>query len=238
MRLLRRLIPVLAGALLLAACGGTGGSKTPAAAPGRVSAAAGMASVTTVLSTPQRAGNLPLTLYVGADYCPFCASMRWPLVTALSRFGSFSGLGQRQSTAGVDGFPSLATYDFNHATFSSQYVAFQTVETADPNGNPLQQPNASQASLINRFDPNGAIPFVLVAGRYVAHLPYSPSLLEGRTFEQIRDDVESVTPDQLGKAIDEEADVITALICSGDGMQPQAVCSTPRIQQLMTAIPA
>lgn len=126
-----------------------------------------MQDVAPVVSTPQRVGGMPLTLYVGADYCPFCASMRWPLVKSLSRFGSFTGLDERESTAGVDGFRSLATYDFNHATYTSQYVAFQTVETADANGNPLQQPTATQSSLINQFDPGGGIPFVFVAGRFV-----------------------------------------------------------------------
>src|SRR5688572_33391144 len=27
----------------------------------------------------------PLVLYVGAEYCPFCAAQRWPMVVALSR---------------------------------------------------------------------------------------------------------------------------------------------------------
>src|SRR5712692_8559609 len=34
----------------------------------------------------------PEVVYVGAEYCPFCAAERWALSVALSRFGSFSGL--------------------------------------------------------------------------------------------------------------------------------------------------
>src|SRR5581483_1419549 len=34
----------------------------------------------------------PEVLYIGAEYCPYCASERWSLIAALSRFGSFSGL--------------------------------------------------------------------------------------------------------------------------------------------------
>ncbi|HUZ70785.1 MAG TPA: DUF929 family protein [Candidatus Saccharimonadales bacterium] len=244
MRTIRPFTLALASAVLLVACDGggaanPGGASVPASAPpAAVAGAGGMQSVTKVLQSAQLSGNLPLTLYVGADYCPFCASMRWPLVKALSRFGTFSGLGQRQSTAGVDGFPSLATYDFNRATYRSQYVAFQAVETADADGNPLQQPDATQASLINQFDPSGGIPFIFVAGRYAAQLPYSPSLLEGRTFEQIRDDIDGANPDPLGQAIDQEADVITALICSSDSMQPATACSTSQVQRLVTAIPS
>ena len=231
---------VLISAVLMAACdtGGisTSGRYAPAAPPaGPVGSP--MQGVSQVLSTAERVGNLPLTLYVGADYCPFCASMRWPLVRALSRFGSFSGLGQRQSTSGIDGFPSIATYDFNHATFSSPYVTLAMVETADPSGNTLQQTDAEQASLINRFDPGGGIPFVFVGGRYVARLPYSPSLLEGKTFQQIQQSIDSTNPDRLGQAIDDEADVITALICSSDGMQPASVCNASQIRQLTHQIP-
>jgi hypothetical protein len=34
-------------------------------------------------------------LYIGAEYCPYCAAERWPLVMALSKFGTFSNLPQR-----------------------------------------------------------------------------------------------------------------------------------------------
>ena len=34
----------------------------------------------------------PRIVYVGAEYCPFCASERWPLVVALSRFGTWNNL--------------------------------------------------------------------------------------------------------------------------------------------------
>src|SRR5260370_29484940 len=32
----------------------------------------------------------PEFLYIGAEYCPFCAAQRWAMVVALSRFGTFS----------------------------------------------------------------------------------------------------------------------------------------------------
>ena len=32
----------------------------------------------------------PEVLYMGADYCPFCAATRWGLVLALMRFGNFT----------------------------------------------------------------------------------------------------------------------------------------------------
>ena len=34
----------------------------------------------------------PEVLYIGAEYCPYCAAERWAMVQALSRFGTFSNL--------------------------------------------------------------------------------------------------------------------------------------------------
>src|SRR5438309_707950 len=41
-------------------------------------------------------------LYIGAEYCPYCAAERWSLVVALSKFGSFSGLTYMQSARQTD----------------------------------------------------------------------------------------------------------------------------------------
>ena len=42
--------------------------------------------------SPLTKNGLPEVLYVGAEYCPFCAAERWALIVALSKFGSFSKL--------------------------------------------------------------------------------------------------------------------------------------------------
>src|SRR6185437_6327120 len=39
------------------------------------------------------AGGKPEVLYIGGQYCPFCAAERWALAAAVSRFGTLSGLG-------------------------------------------------------------------------------------------------------------------------------------------------
>ena len=40
-------------------------------------------------SPPLTASGPAQILFVGAEYCPFCAAERWPLVVALARFGRF-----------------------------------------------------------------------------------------------------------------------------------------------------
>ena len=38
------------------------------------------------------ANGKPEMLYMGAEYCPYCAAERWAMIVALSRFGTFTGL--------------------------------------------------------------------------------------------------------------------------------------------------
>ena len=163
--------------------------------------------------------------------------MRWPLVKALGRFGTFSGLGEMHSKNGSDGFGSIATYDFAHATYQSDLLTFQSVEAADANGNPLQQPSSEQNSLINRFDPNGSIPFVFLAGQDLAQLPYSPGLLVGKSFGEINAEVNAVAPGEIGKAVNAEADAMTAVVCKTTGGKPAEACFQPAIQALIQQAP-
>jgi hypothetical protein len=227
----------LLATILLAGCGqaATGDASQPAA---QVQASKlDFSGLHRVFDQPRLSDGRPLTLFVGGQFCPFCASMRWPLVKALSRFGTFGGLGQMQSRNGTDGFSSIATYDFTHATYTSDLLTVHLVEAADANGNPLQQPTADDMDLFNRFDPNGSIPFVFIAGTYVAQLPYSPQLLVGQTFQQIRGEADAANPGGVGTAIDKEADAITAAICKVDGGKPGNICQTPAMQALVDRIP-
>ncbi len=87
----------------------------------------------------------------GAEYCPYCASERWPLVVALSRFGTWSNLAQTVSGPAPELYPATPTFSFFGATYSSPYLAFQSVETAtnqlkDGRYTALQTPTEAQAS--------------------------------------------------------------------------------------------
>ena len=50
-------------------------------------------------STPLTSGGKPEVLYLGSEYCPFCATQRWAMINALSRFGTFSGLTTTHSSS-------------------------------------------------------------------------------------------------------------------------------------------
>jgi hypothetical protein len=220
-------------ALVLAACGqavpsGDAANAVPAATSYDVN------GIHRVYAQPKLIQGHAWTLFVGGQFCPFCASMRWPFVKALSRFGSFSGLGEMHSQKGVDGFDfSIPTYDFVPATYTSRYLTVRMAEVADANGKPLQKLDDDETDLVNHLDPNGSIPFVFVGGTYVAQLPYSPLLLQGHSYQQIVAEVNSETPGPLGQAVNAEADALTAALCTTDGAQPASVCGQPAIQALI-----
>ena len=65
----------------------------------------------------------PGILYVGGEFCPYCAAQRWAIIASLSRFGTFSGLGTMQSSS-TDLYPATQTFTFAHATYSSPYFVF------------------------------------------------------------------------------------------------------------------
>jgi thiol-disulfide isomerase/thioredoxin len=173
----------------------------------------------------------PEVLYVGAEYCPYCAAERWPLIIALGRFGTLTGL-QATTSSATDIYPNTPTFTFRSATYASQYIDFVAVETKDRNQSPLQSPTAAEQQLVNRYDTSNSIPFVDFANRYVfAGAMYSPDLLGGSTWQSVARDVQN--PDSAqAKAIVGSANLITAAICKTTQDQPAAVCSGAAIQSL------
>lgn len=189
-----------------------------------------------------------VVLYIGAGFCPYCAAARWSIITALARFGTFSGLTYDWSSIS-DVFPGTSTFSFHGSTYTSQYVDFQSVELEGnarlPDGRyaPLEKPTAEQEKLIERYDAPpytndaGGLPFLLVGGRYMwSGSPFSPQLLAGRSQETIASALDSAG-DDAARAILANANALTAMICSVDGNEPADVCNTPPIQRAIKALP-
>jgi hypothetical protein len=174
-------------------------------------------------------GRLPV-LFVSAQYCVFCAAERWALVDALERFGTLSQITSSQSAI-VDGVSApLPTYDLTQAQLASSVVDFQHVDVADQHGNALQQLTAAQQSRLDRYDPRGGIPFLDIGDAYVqVSSGYAPSLLQGLSFTQVKQDLADPTS-TVGQTIHQEGARITALICQLDSLAPQAVCQDPAVQ--------
>jgi thiol-disulfide isomerase/thioredoxin len=173
----------------------------------------------------------PEVFYFGAEYCPFCAAERWPMIIALSRFGAFSGL-KTTTSSSSDVYPNTPTFTFHGATFTSQYIDFVSVETTDRDRNPLESPTPAQQTLVNQYDTSGSIPFVDFGNRYsFAGATYSPDILSGMSWQAVADALAQPDSPQA-QAILGSANLITAAICKLTGDQPAAVCSSATIQAI------
>ena len=63
------------------------------------------------LATANGGPPLPVVFFYGAEFAPYAAVQRWPLILALSRFGTFNQLGLMQSSA-TTAFANLSTFTF------------------------------------------------------------------------------------------------------------------------------
>ena len=173
----------------------------------------------------------PEVFFYGGEFCPYCAAVRWPLIIALSRFGTFSGL-QTTTSSSSDVYPNTPTLTFRNATFTSQYIDFRSVEGTDRDHNPLQSPTAAEQQLIDRYDTGGTIPFVDFGNRNVlSGATYSPDLIGGMSWQSVADSLKQTDSTQA-RAILGSANLISAAICKMTGDQPASVCSSAAIQDL------
>jgi hypothetical protein len=168
-------------------------------------------------------GGKPEVLFVGAEYCPYCAAERWAIVTALSHFGTFSGLEAIRSSS-TDVYPDTPTVSFRAARFTSAYLSFTAVETETRTHAPLETPSAAQVALWSKYA-NGAIPFIDFAGRFeLEGATYSPQLFAGLTTDQASAAATDATT-LIGKAVQTVAGYFVAKLCTITGGQPTNVCS-------------
>jgi hypothetical protein len=190
----------------------------------------------------------PEILYLGAEYCPYCAAERWAMINALSRFGRFTGLTTTHSSS-TDAYPNTPTWTFYGSHYTSKYIAFTSVEETKNYriGNStntsvpyvtLQNPTAAENALGQAYDPGsggqgGAIPFIDLANKYVevGNLsPYGPQLLAGKTWAQVAAAMYQPTS-AIGGPLLGNANYLTAGICAITGNLPATAC-TPTIKSL------
>jgi Domain of unknown function (DUF929) len=183
----------------------------------------------------------PELLFIGGQYCPYCAAERWAVAAALSRFGTLTGLRFIHSSP-TDSYPDTPTLTFDEARYASKYLAFARVEwygekpgAATPTGYAyLQQPTTQQAALFARY--GGSFPFVDIGNRYlVPEAQYLPSALAGLSWAQVaaamRDPSSAVAQD-----IDGAANMITAAISRLTHGQPAGVGSSAAVAAASRAI--
>jgi hypothetical protein len=212
---------------------------------------AGMAvTLTPTANQPSlRSNGLPQFVYEGAEFCPYCAMDRWPMVVALARFGTFTGLKQITSSATDSGPKSIPTLSFLGSKYTSQYLVFSPFEEADIASKPLVTPPSYAQKLYATYDDSGSgtgtkfnggsagIPFVDIGNRFVssgapgAFTPVS-NALQGNalTHTQIANAIKDPTS-PIGNAMGAnllvgQANYFSAAICAVDGNKPASVCSS------------
>lgn len=190
---------------------------------------------------PLTLNGKPEILYVGANYCPFCASQRWPMIIALSRFGNFSNLHYMSSSATDQIAPNVATFTFYNSTYTSNYISFVTVELTNNfqvNGTyaQLQKLNNSQIAILNAYNPQQSIPFLDLANHsVVVGATYYPSVLLNRNWTYILNQTYNAST-QTSQSILGSANLLTAEICKIDNNMPQSVCTQSYIQNIETQL--
>jgi thiol-disulfide isomerase/thioredoxin len=215
-------------------------TSVPSSTLDAVGAGAGVNSKPSSISGPALTSNgKPEMVYIGAEYCPYCAAERWAMIVALSRFGTFSGLSTVHSAV-ADGagqkepFGNTATWTFYKSSYTSQYLTFTPVETQTnipdkANGfyTPLQTLTPAQQALLNKYDAasQGAIPFIDFGNKYmISGASYSPAVLAGLSWSKIAADLHDPNT-AVAKAVNGTANYITAAICKMTGNQPASACT-------------
>ena len=189
----------------------------------------GATSLTSEKGSSLTVGGKPEMLYIGAEYCPFCAAERWSMILALSRFGSFSGLTYMESSSS-DAFPNTSTFSFRNAIYTSNYISFVSVEIQDRNHGTLQTPTSQEQSFMTSYDSAGSIPFVDIGNQtgnqYVTlngGAQFQPSIFSGNWTQIASQLNDPTTP--IAKAVDGAANYLITAICKVDGGNPFSVCN-------------
>jgi hypothetical protein len=189
----------------------------------------------------------PLVLYMGAEYCPYCATERWAIVAALSRFGSFEGVSLIRSAGFPEPFPATPTFTFHGSGYTSPYITFEGVEMWSNQRAPSGEgwvrrdvPTPEQRALMNRFgappyvppQSAGGVPFIDLANTYlISGSQFSPAVLQDKGYDEIADEMADPTTGVSQGAIG-SANLITAAICAVTKNQPARVCDDAAIKAL------
>src|SRR5215467_4480378 len=211
-------------------------SNVPASALNTV----GAGSVPQSGQPPVTAGSGPLLtsngkpemLYIGAEYCPYCAAMRWSMAVALSRFGTLSTPWHGIHSSSSDVYPNTATLTFYKTGYNSKYLTFTPVENLTVDRSLLQSPTAQQNQVWARYEPDASqrgYPFISFGNKYVLKAPiYDPAVLKGLTWSQIAADLHNPSS-PVAQGVLGGANYITAAICKMTSNQPASICAAPSI---------
>ena len=189
----------------------------------------GAAPIEAISDKPLTSNGKPEMLYIGAEFCPYCAAMRWSMAVALSRFGAFTTPLHGIHSSGTDTDPNTPTLTFYKSSYSSPYLTFTPVENETVSRAPLQNTTAAQQALWQKYDSSASgvgYPFISFGNKYVIKLPtYDPGVLAGMSWAQVATALHNPNSPVAQGALG-TANLITAAICKMTGGQPGNVCTS------------
>ena len=185
-----------------------------------------------------RAGK-PEMLYIGAEYCPYCAAMRWSMAVALSRFGTLTTPLHGIHSSSTDVNPNTATLTFYKTGYTSKYLNFTPVEVQTVSRGPLQNPTAAQNAVWAKYepDPNSrGYPFIAFSNKLVLKGPiYDAAVLQGKSWNQIAAALRDPTS-PIAQSVNGAANYITGAICQMTNNKPADVCSSAAVTAVKSGL--
>ena len=180
----------------------------------------------------------PEMLYIGAEYCPYCAAMRWSMAVALSRFGTLTPLhGIHSSSSDVN--PNTATLTFYKTGYHSKYLSFTPVEVETVSRAPLQNPTQAQNAVWAKYEPDAntrGYPFIAFSNKQVMKGPiYDAAVLQGKSWSQIAAALKDPTS-PVAQSVNGAANYITGAICQMTNNQPANVCNSAAVTAVKSGL--
>lgn len=215
-------------------------SSVPAATLNTIGTGKARTGPSTIKAPALTKNGKPEFLYIGAEYCPYCAAERWGVAVALSRFGTLTNVSETTS-AEEPSIPSIATLSFHGASYTSDYLTLTAKELQSNqvvNGGyaPLDTLSKDEQATFGKYNSppyvqqGGGIPFIDIAGKYVSSgASYDIAVLEGKSHSQIAKAL-SDPSSPIAQAVDGTANLFTAAICDATGQKPGNVCSSAGVQ--------
>jgi hypothetical protein len=201
----------------------TGVSDSTLAAVGSPSS---VAPPTTISGTPLILNGKPEILYVGAEYCPYCAVERWAMILALSKFGTFSNIDYMVSSS-TDVNANTPTFTFSSKNFSytSQYVTFVPVEEYNRTAETTvwHSLTTQEEDVYSQYG-TGGFPFIDLANQFLVNGVQTTIDIGGQNWTQVASQLTNPSS-STAIGIDGAANKLISAICNIDGDAPSSVCT-------------
>lgn len=191
----------------------------------------------------------PEIVSVELAWCPHCAANSWSLAVALSRFGTFTGLGEINTGTHfckvaedpcnlnpVSCFPYTHGLSFFHAAYRSPYISFASIVLQAVNGRNVENPTRRERRSLATLHLQGTAPAIDIGGAWgFGGSGYDPGTLAHKTWSQIAGSLAN-PHDRIAQRVDGLANLFTAAICSATNGRPGNVCKSRGVQAAAAAV--